>query len=146
MTETSRKQVPAIEGWFTFPSDEPHLIGTRCKSCGDYFFPPSLICRNPNCTKKTDLEKVQLSRRGKLWSYTINYFKPPMPYRSPDPFVPYAIAVVELDKEKMKVQGQVASDCDFNTLKVGMDMELVLEKLYEDEQGNDVMVWKFKTV
>lgn len=146
MTDTARKQVPALEGWFTFPSDKPHLIGTRCKSCGDYFFPPSVICRNPNCTNRNDLEKVELSRTGKLWSFTVNYFKPPMPYRSPDPFVPYAIAVVELAKEKMKVQGQVASGCNLENLKVGMEMELILEKLYQDEQGNDVMVWKFKPI
>ena len=146
MAESSIMQVPALEGWFTWPSDKPQLIGTKCKSCGDYFFPPALICRNPYCDDKTQLEPVQLSRKGKLWSYTINYYKPPMPYRSPDPFVPYGIACIELAEEKMIVQGLIASDCDFETLKVGMEMELVVEKLYRDDKGNDVMVWKFKPV
>ena len=90
------------------------------------------------------MEEVPLSRRGKLFTYTINYFRPPPPYIPPDPFVPYATAVMELDKEKMKVQGQIISDYDFDKLEIGMDIEVVLELLHKDEQGQEVMVWKFK--
>ena len=140
------KQVPAIEGWFTWPpSKEPHLIGSRCTSCGDYFFPKASTCRNPKCMS-TQLEEALLSRRGKLWTYTINYFQPPAPYMPPDPFIPYATAVVELEKEKMRVEGQVVSDYDFEKLKLGMEMELVIEQLYKDKDGNEVMVWKFRPV
>lgn len=139
------RQIPAVEGWFTWPSKEPHLIGSRCKSCGDYFFPKRDICRNPNCMG-TDLEEVLLSRRGKLWTYAVNYFPPPPPYKAPDPFVPYGTAVVELEKERMKVQGQVSADCDLEALKIGMEMELVVEPLYKDDEGNEVMVWKFRPV
>ena len=92
------QQRPAIEGWFTWPpSKEPSLIGSRCKSCGDYFFPKRKTCCNPKCMS-SDLEEVPLSRRGKLWGYTINYYQPPPPYVSPDPFVPYATAAMELEK------------------------------------------------
>jgi len=35
---------------------------------------------------------------------------------------------------------------DENNLKIGMEMELILDKLYEDEEGNEVMSWKFKPV
>ena len=144
--QAASKQVTAIEGWFTWPpSEEPHLIGSRCKSCGDYFFPKVVACRNPNCMSK-DVEEVLLSRRGKLYTYTINYDQPPPPYIPPDPFVPYADVVVELEKEKMKVQAQASSSCDLNSLKVGMEMELVLEPLYKDSEGNEVIAWKFKPV
>jgi uncharacterized protein len=141
-TKSAKKRIPAVEGWFTMGS-EPSLIGNHCKTCGDYFFPKSSYCRNPKCMGK-DLEEVLLSRKGKLWSYTVNYYQPPPPYISPDPFVPYGLAVVQLAKEKMDVAGQVVSGYDFEKLKVGMDMELVLEKLTEDKQGNEVMVWKWK--
>jgi hypothetical protein len=144
--QAASKQIPALEGWFTWPpSEEPHLIGSRCKSCGDYFFPKVIACHNPRCMSE-DVEKVLLSRRGKLYTYTINYYQPPPPYIPPDPFVPYADAVVELEKEKMKIQGQVASGCDLEALKVGMEMELVLEPLYNDLEGNEVVAWKFKPV
>jgi len=145
-TKTEPKQVPAIEGWFTWPpSNEPHLIGSRCKACGDYFFPSVHICGNPNCLS-SDVESVNLSRKGKLYTYTINYYKPPNPYVSPDPFVPFAIAVVALEKEKMKVQGMIASSCDVSKLKVGIEMELIIESLYRDKEGIELLVWKFKPV
>ncbi|MBI2918294.1 MAG: OB-fold domain-containing protein [Chloroflexi bacterium] len=139
-------QVPALEGWFTWPpSAEPALLGSRCKACGDYFFPPTTYCRNPRCMG-ADVETVPLSRRGKLWTYTINYYQPPLPYVAPTPFVPYATAAIELDKEKMKVQGMVASGVNVESLKIGMEMELVLEVLYRDGEGRQVMVWKFRPV
>ena len=142
--QTTGKQIPSIEGWFTWPpTKEPHLIASRCKSCGDYFFPKVKSCGNPKCMS-SDLEEALLSRKGKLYTYTINYFQPPPPYVSPDPFVPYATAVMELEKEKMKIQGQIVSGYDFEKLKISMEMEVVLETLYKDSQGNDVMVWKFR--
>ena len=137
------KQIPAVS-WFSWPpTKEPYLIGSRCKTCGDYFFPKALACSNPNCNS-AGVENVPLSRKGKLFTYTINYFKPPAPYISPDPFVPYATAVMELEKEKMRIQGQIVSGYDLSKLKIGMDLEVVIELLYKDSQGNDVMVWKFR--
>lgn len=138
------KQRPAIKGWFTWPpSEDPHLIGVRCKSCGDYFFPKVTACRNPRCMSP-DLEEALLSRKGKLYTYTINYYQPPPPYMSPKPFVPYAIAIMELEKERMKIPGQIVSGYNVEKLKIGMEMEIVLEPLFTDSDGNDVMAWKFR--
>ena len=33
-----------------------------------------------------------------------------------------------------------------DSLRIGMDMEMVLEKIKEDDEGNDVMVFKFRPV
>ena len=90
------------------------------------------------------MEEVLLSRKGKLYTYTINYNQPPPPYVAPDPFVPYAVAVVELEKERMKIQGQIVSGYDFDELKIGMEMKLVLGSLYVDSEGREVIVWKFR--
>ena len=138
-----KKRVPAITGWFDADSDAPHLLGSKCKSCQSYFFPKeSFYCKNPNC-QGNEFEEVPLSRTGTLWSFTNNCYKPPAPYISPDPFKPYAIAAVELSKEKMVVLGQVVSGVDVSALKVGMNMELVSDKLYEDDE-NEYVVWKWK--
>ena len=80
---------------------------------------------------------------GKIWSFTNNCFQPPEPYISPDPFVPYTIAAVELDKEKMVVLGQMVEGVDVSSLHAGMDVELVLEKGYEDDES-EYLVWKWK--
>lgn len=91
-----------------------------------------------------DLEDIQISRKGKLWSYTVNYYLPPPPYIPPDPFVSYGLAVVELEAEKMMIMGQVASSCDLETLQIGMDMELIVEKLFCDDKGAEHVIWKWR--
>ncbi len=141
----AKPRVPAIEGWFTTDTRQPHLLGSRCKRCKSYFFPKeALFCRNPGCAG-TEFEEVPLSRTGKIWSFTTNHYAPPAPYVSPDPFVPYTVTAVELTEEKMVVLGQLAAGVDPKSLKVGMNVEIVLDALYEDEQS-EYLVWKWKPV
>jgi len=85
-----------------------------------------------------------LSRRGRLYTYTINYYPAPPPYVPSEPFRPYATAVMELEKEQMLIQGQITSGFDVNRLQVGMALEVVLEVLYTEPGGADVIVWKFR--
>jgi uncharacterized protein len=137
-----RTRVAAIEGWCTL-EDPPHLLGSRCRSCGTYFFPRQAgFCRNPTC-EGTTFEEVELSRTGRIWSYTNACYQPPAPYVASDPYVPFAIAAVELERERMIVLGQVAQGVELAQLKVGMPVELVLETLYS-EGVTDKLVWKWK--
>jgi len=139
----ARTRVPAIEGWFRADEHDPRLLGSRCTACGAYFFPKeSFYCRNPACAG-TEFEEVPLSRRGRLWSYTNNCYPPPEPYVAADPFEPYAVAAVELEEEKMVVLGQVVADVGVDRLEAGMEMELVLDTLFEDEE-NEYIVWKWR--
>jgi uncharacterized OB-fold protein len=140
-----KKQIPCLEGWFTMPPEQPRLIGTRCQSCGHYFFPRVQTCRNPFCDKTRPLEKVEFSRKGKLVAYTINYYPPPAPYHAPDPFVPFGVASIELP-EGIRVGGQVPKYVDLTSLKVDMEMETVREVLYIDGEGNEVICWMFRPV
>ncbi len=140
-----KTKAPAIEGWFRMDPSDPRLLGTKCKGCGTYFFPKeTAYCRNPDCTS-TDLEEVALSPRGRLWSFTNNCYPPPAPYVAPDPFEPYAIAAVELEEEKMVVLGQVVSGVAVADLEAGMEMEVVVDKLYEDDD-HEFMIWKWRPV
>jgi len=142
---SEKPQVPAIEGWHTMNADAPHLIGSRCLACGTYAFPKQdFYCKNPAC-EGSEFEDTQLSRTGTIWSYTNACYKPPEPFVPDDPFVPYAIAAVQLEKEQMTVLGQVVKGTGVEDLKVGMAMELVLETLHEDETETKV-TWKWKPV
>jgi uncharacterized OB-fold protein len=139
---SNNSRVAAIEGWYTL-EPQPHLIGSRCRACGTYFFPRlSSYCRNPVC-EGSAFDEVKLSRTGRIWSYTNACYAPPPPFVAPQPFVPFAIAAVELEAERMIVLGQVAAGIDVSQLKVGMPVELVLETLYS-EGGQDKLVWKWK--
>lgn len=140
----AKTRIPAVEGWFTMDAERPALLGTRCTACKTVFFPrEETFCRNPGCMNAS-FEEVELSRRGRLWSYTNNCYQPPAPYVPvTDPYQPFAVAAVELEAEKMVVLGQVPQDLATGDLEVGMEMELVLDTLYEDEEHSYV-VWKWR--
>jgi uncharacterized OB-fold protein len=135
----------ALPGWFTLDEQQPQLIGSRCADCGTYYFPARrLACRNPACGGER-LEEVPLSRTGKVWSFTDACYQPPEPFIAAEPFVPFAIAAVALEKERMTVLGQVASGVGVEQLRLGMDMELVLETLFAQD-GTENLIWKWKPV
>ncbi len=140
-----RARVPAVEGWFTTGDDgaPPALLGSRCEGCGTFAFPAeSQYCRNPDCSS-TSFAPVELSRRGRIWSYTDARYQPPVPYVAADPYVPFCLAAVELAAEKLVVMGQVVGGVTVDDLKVGDEVELVVETLYS-EDGTDYLVWKWR--
>jgi uncharacterized OB-fold protein len=139
----SQEPTPAIEGWFTQGTATPHLLGSSCAKCGTYFFPKTVTyCKNPACDSD-EFEEVELSRTARIWSFTNGCYQPPEPYMSPDPFVPYTVIAAELAEEKMIVLGQAAEGYGVEDLKVGMEVELVIEHLFSDDDGERV-VWKWK--
>lgn len=142
MSETTR--VPAVEGWFTM-GDEPALLASRGVETGSYFFPKNLaFSRNPAAPTE-ELTEVELSRRGKVWSWTTNHYQPPAPYVAPDPFVPYTVVAVELAQEQMVVLGPLVPDADPAALHAGMEVELVLGTLYSDDD-HQYVIWQWKPV
>lgn len=154
----ARTKVPAIEGWMnTPPLDElPEndgtgipgvtLIGTRCVDSGTYFFPPERVMSRAPGHAGSELVEVELSTSGTLWSYTDAQYQPPIPYVAPtDPYVPYCLAAVELAEEKMVVLGQVIAGIGVDDLRVGMEMELVLDTLNVDDD-HEYMIWKWRPV
>jgi len=142
---TEKTHVPAVEGLFTMDLREPRLLGTRCRGCGTYFFPgEKTFCRNPACDH-TDFEEVALSRTGKVWSYTNASYKPPAPFVAKEPFEPFAIAAVELEKEGITILGQVADGIGVDALATGMPMKLVLRELYQDDE-QVYFTWNWKPI
>ncbi len=122
---------------FNWPSEEPHLLGSRCKDCGEVIFPRRPQC--PKCYTET-MEEIHLSRKGKVYSSTVSYISPPM-YQVP---VPYAIGHVELP-EKVLIP-TTFSLANPEVLPIGTEVELVIEKWGEDEKGNIIMQPRFRPV
>src|SRR5439155_26211066 len=119
-----------------------HLIAKRCTSCGTSVFPPLAVrCPNPSCDG--ELEDAPLSRRGRVWSFTVNHYAPPPPYVAADPFEPFGVAAVELSEERMIVLGQVSGDA--SSLAVGDEVELVIDTLSDDGEAGST-VWKWRTL
>lgn len=132
------KRIPIAPGLFTLPSsegEEAHLIGSRCNACAEVFFPKRVICAK--CFSG-DIEEVPLSRRGKVYTFTVVRQAPPQ-YEGP---IPYVLGHVELP-EGVLVPAAITG-IDPESVKTGLDVELVIEKLKDDPDGNEVMTYKFK--
>ncbi len=96
----------------------PALIGGRDRSTGRIVFP---------CPADAErFEAVELPREGRIWSWTVQRFRPKSPpYTGPEAFEPYAIAYVELLGATI-VETRLAGFA-FDALKVGLPCQLVTE-------------------
>lgn len=136
------REVPIAEGLFTWPSDAPKLIASRCQRCGEVSFPAQQSC--PACTSET-VEEILLSRRGQLWTWTIQRFPPPPPWiGDPRRFEPYGVGYVELP-EGVRVEGRLTT-ANPDELAIGQTMELVVEKFADGQDGQSLMTFAFAPV
>ncbi|QIK67157.1 benzoylsuccinyl-CoA thiolase [Nocardioides sp. HDW12B] len=138
---------PVVEGWFT-TEGSPALLASRCTTCATLVFPPVRdgrgFCRRPDCAGDR-FEPVPLARRGRVWSYTDAQYQPPPPYvPATDPYVPFALAAVELP-EGLVVLGQLAEGYGVRDVVVGSEVELVVETLYVDDTGERT-TWRWRPV
>ncbi|MEI8001141.1 MAG: OB-fold domain-containing protein [Actinomycetes bacterium] len=134
-------RVPIEAGFFRIPDDPsaaPVLLGSRCPDCDEVFFPRRLVCAR--CLSVGCLD-VELSGRGRLWTWTYCYV--PM-FGKVDSSVPgYGVGQVDLP-EGPRVQAiLLGTSSDF---RIGMEVEIDLETLREDAAGDDVVIYRFRPV
>lgn len=143
MSEPVPSQIPIQEGLFTWPADEPHLIASRCRDCAEVTFPRQASC--PACTGNAT-EEIPLSRRGRLWTWTVQRFPPPSPpfVGERERFEPFGVGYIELP-EGLRVESRL-TESDAERLEIGMEMELVIEEFDRDAQGRARMSFAFKPV
>ncbi len=133
----SSRQVDGLSSLVGRDTQGPYLIGGKCISCGRIFFPKQPVC--PQCTGQEIEESPPLSRRGKLYTYTVVHQKPP-DYGGP---TPYIIGRVQLP-EGVFILAQIKAAVE--DLRVGMDMELVIEAICSDTSGDELEGYKFQPV
>ena len=128
-------QVPVAEGLFTWPSDEPTLLASEAD--GRLSFPP-----------QAGQTPYPLKRRGTLWTFTSQNFKPPAPpYDGNDTaetFQPYLVGYVELEGELL-VEGRLV-DCVADELEIGQPMELRIVPYTVRPDGTEVLTYAFAPV
>jgi len=106
----------------------------RSKTNNKFFFYPRAV--SPYDDMSQDIEWVNASGRGKVWTYSIHNMGPTKAYKG-DP--PYVVALVELD-EGVKMMTNIV-DCDPQDVKIVMEVEVVFDDITED-----VTLPKFKPV
>ena len=135
-------QVPVAEGVFTWPSEEPRLLASRCTACGNHMFPTQQDC--PKCSGSST-ERVELGRTGTLWTWTIQGYPPKSPpYAGDDDpvtFEPFGVGYVEIDGI-VRVESRLTT-ADRDELEIGMELEMVLDPLYINDDGDEVVTFAF---
>jgi len=115
------------------------LEGIKCRSCGRESYPPRSSC--PYCHSK-DVEVTALPTKGKIVSYSL-LRSPPKGFEE---YVPYYVAVVELDNG-VRVFGMLTDVFSPEEIKEGARVEAVFRKISEDgEEGLIHYGLKFRPV
>lgn len=123
---------------FTGTPDGRALLGSRCADCAAHVFPRQDGC--PRCTGGT-MEDVPLARRGVLWAFTVQGFRPKPPYTGPEEFAPYGVGYVELPGQVI-VEARL-TEADPERLRIGMPMVLTWVPFRQEEDGTPVLTYAF---
>ncbi len=100
--------------------EQGKVMGTKCKKCGVFYFPPRADC----CESfDSDIEWFEVKGKGKLLSYSTLTFAPTGFTQD----LPYTIAV--LDYGAFKVFGRIDKAIAEKDLSVGMEMKTVVQQL-----------------
>lgn len=135
------QRIPVIEGLFSEMAEGPRLLGSRCTTCATPYFPKSPVCHNPDCDESR-IEDATFGPRGVLFSCAVQNYPPPPPAKYDEPYQPYALGMIDM-AEGLRVLGRIAAD-DFSKLHGGMPVELIVDRLYRDAEGHDVVTWQFR--
>ena len=134
-------RVPIEPGYFSVPDDPdvpPGLLGSRCPACDEVFYPRRHVCAR--CLHE-GCDDVELSTTGTLYTWT--YVHVPLFAKSDGSVGAYGVGQIDLP-EGPRVQAiLVGGPDDFH---IGMALEIDLETLRQDRDGNDVVIYRFKPV
>ncbi len=135
----SPPRVPIEAGFFTVPEDRaepPRLLGSRCNSCNEYFFPRRVVCAR--CLGES-LSDCELGPRGILYTYT--WVHVPLFGSLRSDAEGYGVGQIDLP-EGPRVQAVLSGGPgDF---RIGMEMELDLETLRVNKRGEEVAIFRFR--
>jgi hypothetical protein len=127
MSEAAMRPVPEITDElrpFFAAAREGRLVVQRCPDCGELRFPPRPICSR--CLGRRS-EWATVSGRGEIFSFNVMHqvYHPGFAKE-----VPYPVVLVDLE-EGCRVLSNM-SDCPRESLRIGLPVEVVFERIDED--------------
>ena len=134
-------EIPVQEGLFDFPPDKgqhPALLANSCRNCGKCFFPKRTFC--PDCFEQGELDDIVLDRKGVIYAVTVVHISSPSGIKAP-----YAYGYVNIPANNIRVLAPFTGDSP-NSFHAGMEVELVLEPIRTDSEGQHIIGYKFKPV
>ena len=120
------------------PQEKPYLVGSRCKVCDARYVGVRNMCSR--CSAVDQMEEIRLSDQGEVYIWTIVH------QSAPGIPVPYVAAIVDLP-EGVSVRANIEGiEPKPENVKFGMEVQMYVEKVREDLEGNDIIAYKFKPV
>jgi uncharacterized OB-fold protein len=86
------------------------------------------------------MNEIKLSRRGKVWSFTTVMLAPPA-YKGP---VPFDLGYVEMPEGVIIYTRFLGAEP--GTFKIGQEVELDIDVMQKDEEGNEILGYCFVAV
>jgi uncharacterized protein len=128
-----------VVSWLKLPSgSDPYLEGQKCGGCGAVYLGVRLVCSQ--CGARDKIAPVQLSTKGKLYSFCIVY-------RSfPGIEVPYISAIVDLEGGGTVKGNLIGVEPDPANVKFDMPVEVVFKDALgrKDQAGNSYISYFFQ--
>ena len=128
---------PGIMHLASSSSDDNHLIGSQCQSCGAVAFPRRVVCHR--CLSDNMVE-IPLSRRGRLASFTVAWAAP----EGVKP--PVTMGYIDLPEGVRLFSMLTGHEPSREAWEVGQEMELVFEEIRADQDGNKIVAFMFRPV
>jgi len=117
-------------------ADSSYLIGSKCKICNYTTFPRKTVC--VRCRRDDTMEELKLGPRGTLENYAVMRVGPP------DFPPPYMLGYVRMKEGPIIFTQITGCGTEDDALEIGAEMELVIEPIKKDLQGNNLIGWKFR--
>ncbi|HPH34299.1 MAG TPA: Zn-ribbon domain-containing OB-fold protein [Methanoregulaceae archaeon] len=103
-----------------------NLIGTRCTTCGRYFFPPRSFC--PECRRAGKIVDHQFAGNGTIVTFTVIRTAS----EQFEQLTPYVFAIIELD-EGPRISAQIV--CSPDDARIGMRVKPVFRRIAADGES-----------
>jgi uncharacterized OB-fold protein len=110
------------------------LVGSKCKKCGELWWPRRVSEVCPNCYSR-EFEEHEFSHEGIVDAFIIDRISVPLMGTEVYGRERRIIAVVKL-KEGVTITPTEIVDCNPEDVKVGMKVQLVFRKIRRANDGN----------
>ena len=129
-------RVAIAPDYFEVDDEGVRLKGSKCSACGEVFYPRRIVCAK--CLHE-GCEDVLLSTSGTLYTWT--WVHVPLFAKTDSTVSAYGVGQVDLP-EGPRIQAILQGEpSDFS---IGMTLNLDVETLRQSDEGDDVVIYRFK--
>jgi uncharacterized OB-fold protein len=128
------KQVPIVD-YLVLDDGPPHLVATRCASCGAPYFDRRNACARCGATEFTS---APVATQGVVRAFTIVF------RAAPGVATPYVAAIVETPDGTRVKSNLVSVDPDPDHVQLGMPVRLTTYVSGTDSEGTEAVCFAFE--